>query len=308
MYALAREAIAASVSLEETRDAPGHQRRATRSGAAAHRQAGPGAHRSPGHARIWLTGTGLTHLGSAEARDRMHAKAQAADASDSMKMFRMGLEGGKMQGEGPGVQPEWFYKGDGSRTGRARIAAALAALSPWTAARSRKSPASTSSAMTARRIGSVSPWPMNSPITSWNGRTTCIWRIRSCGRRQSVPSCCSASCRAASGGTARVSRHGAVLWEEAFPHGRRQHVASRAQSRVPPLQIPDVPAPRRCARPFLRHRDVVVRRRRQGAGRRCVRDRGRAVWPAAAQSVCARRRPRWCGSRVCSEHLGEYLP
>ena len=64
-------------------------------------------------ARTWLTGTGLTHLGSADARDRMHAKAQAHDASDSMKMFRMGVEGGKPAGGQPGVQPEWFYKGDG---------------------------------------------------------------------------------------------------------------------------------------------------------------------------------------------------
>jgi len=67
----------------------------------------------PDPARVWLTGTGLTHLGSADARDRMHAKAHSVDASDSMKMFRMGLEGGKAAGGGPGVQPEWFYKGDG---------------------------------------------------------------------------------------------------------------------------------------------------------------------------------------------------
>ncbi|HVO08012.1 MAG TPA: AraD1 family protein [Burkholderiaceae bacterium] len=68
----------------------------------------------PDSARLWLTGTGLTHLGSAEARDRMHARALASDASDSLKMFRLGLEGGKPQGDGPGVQPEWFFKGDGS--------------------------------------------------------------------------------------------------------------------------------------------------------------------------------------------------
>ena len=30
-----------------------------------------------------------------------------------MKMFRMGLEGGKPEGNQIGVQPEWFYKGDG---------------------------------------------------------------------------------------------------------------------------------------------------------------------------------------------------
>ena len=64
-------------------------------------------------AHVFLTGTGLTHLGSADARDRMHAKAQSADETDSMKMFRMGLEGGKPSGGMAGVQPEWFYKGDG---------------------------------------------------------------------------------------------------------------------------------------------------------------------------------------------------
>jgi hypothetical protein len=67
----------------------------------------------PDPARALLSGTGLTHLGSADARDKMHTKAHSADASDSMKMFRMGLEGGKPTDGKPGVQPEWFYKGDG---------------------------------------------------------------------------------------------------------------------------------------------------------------------------------------------------
>ncbi|MEO8112977.1 MAG: AraD1 family protein, partial [Phenylobacterium sp.] len=67
----------------------------------------------PDTAHLHLTGTGLTHLGSAEGRDQMHKKAQAS-VTDSMKMFLMGVEGGKPAGGGPGVQPEWFYKGDGS--------------------------------------------------------------------------------------------------------------------------------------------------------------------------------------------------
>jgi hypothetical protein len=63
-----------------------------------------------------MTGTGLTHLGSAESRDRMHrAAAEKADLTDSMRMFLMGVEGGKPAEGGPGVQPEWFYKGDGSQ-------------------------------------------------------------------------------------------------------------------------------------------------------------------------------------------------
>jgi hypothetical protein len=74
----------------------------------------PVDHPDPAH--FIVTGTGLTHLGSAEARDRMHEKLKSAEAdlTDSMKMFRMGLEGGKPADGGVGVQPEWFYKGDGS--------------------------------------------------------------------------------------------------------------------------------------------------------------------------------------------------
>lgn len=65
-------------------------------------------------AHLLVSGTGLTHLGSAEGRDKMHRAAQDPDKqTDSMKMFLMGLEGGKPQDGEAGVQPEWFYKGDG---------------------------------------------------------------------------------------------------------------------------------------------------------------------------------------------------
>jgi hypothetical protein len=71
-------------------------------------------HPDPAHCLV--TGTGLTHLGSAQARDSMHQAMQQAEdqLSDSMKMFQLGLEGGRPAGDGPGVAPEWFYKGDGS--------------------------------------------------------------------------------------------------------------------------------------------------------------------------------------------------
>jgi hypothetical protein len=69
----------------------------------------------PDPAHLYLTGTGLTHLGSAESRDKMHALAAAGGAqTDSMRMFLDGLKGGKPAGGGVGSQPEWFYKGDGS--------------------------------------------------------------------------------------------------------------------------------------------------------------------------------------------------
>jgi hypothetical protein len=69
----------------------------------------------PDPAHLLLTGTGLTHLGSAEERDRMHRKlADDEKLTDSMRMFKLGLEGGCPKDGEEGVQPEWFYKGDGS--------------------------------------------------------------------------------------------------------------------------------------------------------------------------------------------------
>jgi hypothetical protein len=73
----------------------------------------PVTHEDPAHCII--TGTGLTHLGSAAARDSMHKKLEgtAEELTDSLKMFKAGIEGGKPEKGKAGVQPEWFYKGDG---------------------------------------------------------------------------------------------------------------------------------------------------------------------------------------------------
>ncbi len=68
--------------------------------------------RHPDPAHMHVTGTGLTHLGSAATRSAMHAKADDT-LTDSMKMFRMGIDGGKPVTGDTGVQPEWFYKGTG---------------------------------------------------------------------------------------------------------------------------------------------------------------------------------------------------
>ena len=80
------------------------------------RMLAPITHPDPAH--LHLTGTGLTHLGSAATRDSMHKKTtEAAEETltDSMKMFRMGLENGKPAAGEKGVQPEWFYKGNGTQ-------------------------------------------------------------------------------------------------------------------------------------------------------------------------------------------------
>lgn len=81
---------------------------------AAGRLLAPIDHSDPAH--VQMTGTGLTHLGSAEGRDKMHKAAAAGEnVTDSMRMFLEGLEGGKPAAGEVGQQPEWFYKGDGSQ-------------------------------------------------------------------------------------------------------------------------------------------------------------------------------------------------
>jgi len=73
----------------------------------------------PGEAaRCLISGTGLTHLGSARDRQAMHIKEGRAEQvellTDSMKMFRWGLEGGRPEAGCIGTSPEWFYKGIGA--------------------------------------------------------------------------------------------------------------------------------------------------------------------------------------------------
>jgi hypothetical protein len=70
-------------------------------------------HDDPAH--LMMSGTGLTHLGSADARDRMHRMTAAERQTDSMRIFLEGVERGKPLPGEIGCQPEWFYKGNGSQ-------------------------------------------------------------------------------------------------------------------------------------------------------------------------------------------------
>ena len=68
-------------------------------------------HPDPAHANV--TGTGLTHLGSAAGRDKMHSggedKTAEENLTDSMKMFNMGLEGGKPESVQHVLRVEQLY-------------------------------------------------------------------------------------------------------------------------------------------------------------------------------------------------------
>jgi hypothetical protein len=60
-----------------------------------------------------VSGTGLTHRASAENRAAMHREADQP-VTDSIRMYQLGKEAGRPAPQTMGVQPEWFYKGDGS--------------------------------------------------------------------------------------------------------------------------------------------------------------------------------------------------
>lgn len=84
----------------------------------------------PEPSRCFVTGTGLTHKASAENRQWMHVAAESGQPSavivqqppapssqpltDSMKMFQLGVEGGRPEAGCIGAAPEWFYKGVGT--------------------------------------------------------------------------------------------------------------------------------------------------------------------------------------------------
>src|SRR5688572_25217056 len=111
---LAAEAIARGIGLSALVDAAGSDGAVDPAEElAAGRLLAPIDH--PDSAHVLLTGTGLTHLGSAEGRDKMHRAAAAGEKlTDSMRMFLEGLESGKPTPGEVGGQPEWFFKGDGS--------------------------------------------------------------------------------------------------------------------------------------------------------------------------------------------------
>lgn len=66
--------------------------------------------------RCLVSGTGLTHKASADNRQSMHISTgpSAVPLTDSMKMYQIGLEGGRPAAGEIGAAPEWFFKGSGT--------------------------------------------------------------------------------------------------------------------------------------------------------------------------------------------------
>ncbi|HTC83952.1 MAG TPA: hypothetical protein VK683_06330, partial [Rhizomicrobium sp.] len=113
-YELAGRAIAEKLSLKVMVDRLGFSESIDVRAALAEGRVLPPLDHPDDPAHLIVTGTGLTHLGSAQGRDSMHKDlSDSAKLTDSMKMFKLGLESGKPAQGREGAQPEWFYKGDG---------------------------------------------------------------------------------------------------------------------------------------------------------------------------------------------------
>ncbi len=217
-YALASEAIATGQPLAAIIAAHGLGEAVDLAAvAAAGRLALPITHPDPTH--LHLTGTGLTHLGSAATRDAMHAKLGGAETlTDSMKMFRMGLEGGRPASGQVGVQPEWFYKGNGHTA----VAPGAPLTSPGFALDGGEEPELAGIYLiaadgTPARVGWALANEFSDHVTE---RINYLFLAHSKLREASFgPEILVGDLPADVRGTSRIWRDGAVIWEKPFLSG-----------------------------------------------------------------------------------------
>ena len=172
----------------------------------------------PDPAHLHLTGTGLTHLSSAATRNTMHAKLDGDELTDSMKMFRMGLEGGKPGTGQVGAQPEWFYKGNG----HAAVAPGAALDSPGFALDAGEEPEIAGLYVigpdgTPFRLGFALGNEFSDHVTE---RGNYLWLAHSKLRPASFgPEMLLGALPQHVEGTSRILRDGATLWERPFLSG-----------------------------------------------------------------------------------------
>jgi hypothetical protein len=183
---------------------------------AAGRILAPIHHEDPAH--LLLSGTGLTHLGSAESRDKMHR--EQAHVTDSMRMFREGLAGGKPPPGETGVQPEWFYKGDGSSL----VGPEQALILPSFAQDGGEEPELAGIYLigpdgTPFRLGVCLANEFSDHVTE---RHNYLWLAHSKLRQAAIgPELLVGELPEHVAGTSRICRGNAILWERPFLSGER---------------------------------------------------------------------------------------
>lgn len=172
----------------------------------------------PDSAHLYLTGTGLTHLGSAEGRDKMHKVTASDHVTDSMRMFMMGVEGGRPAAGAIGVQPEWFYKGDGSSV----IGTGAALPSPQFALDGSEEPEIAGiylidGAGNPHRLGYCLANEFSDHITE---RGNYLWLAHSKLRHAALgPELLMGELPGDMRGTSRILRNGETIWEKPFLTG-----------------------------------------------------------------------------------------
>lgn len=172
----------------------------------------------PDPSRLIASGTGLTHLGSANQRDAMHKAKNGADDTDTMRMFRMGLERVRPPPGEVGVAPEWFYKGDG----QSLVAPGAPLPQPDYAADGGEEPEIAvvyliDATGTPRRIGTAIANEFSDHVTE---RTNYLWLAHSKLRGFSIgPALRLGDLPARVDGVSRIVRDGATLWEKPFLSG-----------------------------------------------------------------------------------------
>jgi hypothetical protein len=138
--------------------------------------------------------------------------------TDSMKMFRMGLENGKPQAGETGVQPEWFYKGNGTQA----VASGASLMSPHFALDHGEEPELAGIYVIADdgqvfRIGFAVSNEFSDHVTE---RINYLYLAHSKLRQASFgPEIRLGAPPADVRGMSRIHRHGAVVWEKPFLTG-----------------------------------------------------------------------------------------
>jgi hypothetical protein len=175
----------------------------------------------PDPAHLVLSGTGLTHLGSAAGRDAMHVShAPAGQETDSMRMFRMGIEAGRPSAGAVGAQPEWFYKGNGWSL----TAPGAALVSPGFALDAGEEPELAGIYWIAPdgvpvRLGFALANEFSDHVTE---RGNYLWLAHSKLRQASIgPELLLVSPPEEVRGTSRIVRGAEVIWERPFLSGER---------------------------------------------------------------------------------------
>ena len=138
--------------------------------------------------------------------------------TDSMKMFLMGVEGGKPEKGHAGVQPEWFYKGDGSQL----VSPDSPLLSPTFACDAGEEPELTGVYLiddmgNPVRLGFALGNEFSDHVTE---RGNYLWLAHSKLRPAAVgPELWVGDLPADVRGTSRILRNGTVIWQKPFLSG-----------------------------------------------------------------------------------------